>query len=193
MVGSEGGEASAVTAPLDAADAASRRPPRRGESAPETHRIDGRVHHVQYLPAPRAFADAEDRLTFHVVGAGHAAQPLEVTLVEVRSGRIGELVIRDGDQVTVIGKRGRSAAGDTLIAEAVQNHTTHTGLEVQTGTALARRLRAPLGVLWFLAIPAFLLALLSLACGRAGQACALGIPAVATWVLFWFLYQRKAG
>jgi len=152
-------------------------------------RVEGEARYVHYLPAPRQFASAEDRLTFHVLAADPTGRGSTATPVEVRSHRLGELVIRDGDRVTVIGVREQ----DGLLAHTIENQTTRTRLETHSGRSVARLLRAPLGVLSFAAIPAFLLALTALVADRTTTALALGVPALLVWACYWALYLRRQG
>jgi hypothetical protein len=181
MVGSTGGDgASALTAPPERST---------GSRSPAEVRVDGEARYVHYLPAPRQFADAEDRLTFHVFAPAASGQGMQSTPVEVRSRRLGELVIRDGDRVTVIGVREQ----DGLLAHTIENQTTRTRLETHSGRSVARLLRAPLGVLSFAAIPAFLLALTALVADRTTTALALGVPALLVWACYWALYLRRQG
>ena len=178
MVGSTGG---------DGASALAARPDRSADpSVSGEVRVEGEARYVHYLPAPRQFASAEDRLTFHVLTTDSTGRGSTATPVEVRSHRLGELVIRDGDRVTVIGER----RDDTLVAHTIHNHTTSTHLETQEGRSAARVLRAPLGVLSFLAVPAFLLALTALVTDRTQTALALGVPALLVWAAYWALCLR---
>ena len=125
-------------------------PPERSTGSRSRRRCGWMARHAtSTICRPRQFADAEDRLTFHV-SPRRPGQGMQSTPVEVRSRRLGELVIRDGDRVTVIGVREQ----DGLLAHTIENQTTRTRLETLVG-ARSRGSCGPLGVLSFAAIPAF--------------------------------------
>ncbi len=156
-------------------------------SPPSEEQLHGQVRDVIYSTAPRQFADAVDRLSFHVMSVGEGGHVLGATRVEVHSARLRDLVIRDGDLVTVSGTR---APHGELLAQAVTNHTTRTRLALGAARTALDRWRAALGVLSFVAVPAFILALVSLACGRLGEAGLLGVPCLVVWAL-WLRQQKK--
>ncbi|NLD42918.1 MAG: hypothetical protein GX657_05420 [Chloroflexi bacterium] len=157
-------------------------------SPPTEEQLHGQVRDVIYSAVPRQFADAVDRLSFHVMSVGEGGHVLGATRVEVHSARLRDLLIRDGDLVTVSGTR---APHGELLAQAVTNHTTRTRLALGAARTALDRWRAALGVLSFVAVPAFILALISLVCGRLAEAVLLGVPCLAVWAL-WLRQQGKA-
>ncbi len=158
-----------------------RAPVDRQGSAEQVH---GEARNVRYAPAPRQFAQGLDRLTFHVMRAEHTTGG---TSVELRCDRLGELIIRDGDQVTVNGSR---SEGGTLLARSVVDHTTHSSLNLDSSRRQANRFRTPLGILAFAGIPAFILAVIALVCARYSDALRLGLPCLAVWAA-WYLNRRR--
>jgi len=155
---------------------------------PEAVQVEGEVRGVRYAAAPRQFAAGLDRLTFHVLPAGRAGRPTDAVPIEVRCGRLGDLVIRDGDHVTVSGSRGESG---TLLAHAVVDHTTHSSLDLRAPQRRTVRLRTLSCVLAFVAIPVFLLAIVALYCTRYADALRLGLPCLAVWAA-WYLLRKRA-
>jgi len=150
--------------------------------------IRGTAHYVEYRQAPRAFGrEAQDRLTFHLYSIGSSGQAISKTRVEMRSNRVGDLTLRDGDTVVVRGTRVRP---NDIQATAINNLTARSELSLQADASLVERLKAPLAVLWFAAIPVFLLALVALICKRFSTGVTLGLPCIGIWVASWLLYQR---
>jgi len=165
-------------------------PWRSARSRPEIEEIRGVARYVEFRPAPASFgAEGQDRLTFHLYSLGASEQTVRKTRVEMRSDRIGDLTLRDGDTVVV---RGTRAKRNDLLATSVHNLTARSQLSLRSEVSIVDKLKTPLSVLWFAAIPVFILAMVALICNRVGVGASLGLPCVAIWFAFWLLYRRSA-
>lgn len=176
-----------IAQPPDVRAAASRGPRPSDEASPVELR--GQVRHVEFHAAPREFgAGAQDWLTFHLHAPDPESHRPHRIRVMVRSNRVSELVIRDGDTVVVRGERtGRTE----LAATFVENVTTRSRLDLSGGRRWIASLRAPLGVLSVLAVPAFILAVVAMLCSESATGVRVGVPCLVVWLAFWALSRYR--